>query len=41
MRDPQTPLKSGTIARAATLVSAGSLTLVVMATLVKHLGPCF
>jgi len=38
MRDPQTPLKSGTIARAATLVSAGSLTLVVMATLVKHLG---
>jgi len=38
MRDPQTPLKPGNIARAATLVSAGSLTLVVMATLVKHLG---
>jgi drug/metabolite transporter (DMT)-like permease len=38
MRDPQIPLKSGTVARAATLVSAGSLTLVVMATLVKHLG---
>ena len=36
MREP--PLKSATIARAATLVSAGSLTLVVMATLVKYLG---
>jgi drug/metabolite transporter (DMT)-like permease len=43
MRDPQAPSKSGTIAsgsvaRAAALVSAGSLTLVAMATLVKHLG---
>jgi len=43
MRDPQTPSKSasimsGNVARAAALVSAGSLTLVVMATLVKHLG---
>jgi len=43
MRDPQTPSKSasitsGNVARAATLVSAGSLTLVVMATLVKQLG---
>jgi drug/metabolite transporter (DMT)-like permease len=36
MRDP-TP-KSGSVARAAALVSAGSLTLVAMATLVKHLG---
>jgi drug/metabolite transporter (DMT)-like permease len=31
-------ITSGNVARAATLVSAGSLTLVVMATLVKHLG---
>ena len=50
MRDPQgapkgategatkTAPKTGTVARAAALVSAGSLTLVVMATLVKHLG---
>ena len=43
MRDPQTPSKSasiasGNVASAAALVSAGSLTLVVMATLVKHLG---
>jgi len=38
MRDPQAAPKTGSIARAATLVSAGSLTLVVMATLVKHLG---
>jgi len=41
MRDP-TPksggIESGNVARAATLVSAGSLTLVAMATLVKHLG---
>src|SRR5215475_10010706 len=42
MRDPQSApqsaLKSGNVARAAALVSAGSLTLVVMATVVKHLG---
>jgi len=46
MRDPQgapkevtkTAPKTSTVARAAALVSAGSLTLVVMATLVKHLG---
>jgi drug/metabolite transporter (DMT)-like permease len=31
-------ITSGNVARAATLVSAGSLTLVAMATLVKHLG---
>ena len=41
MRDP-TPksgsIASGSVARAAALVSAGSLTLVAMATLVKHLG---
>jgi drug/metabolite transporter (DMT)-like permease len=41
MRDP-TPksggIASGNVARAAALVSAGSLTLVAMATLVKHLG---
>jgi drug/metabolite transporter (DMT)-like permease len=35
---PQSALKSGNVARAAALVSAGSLTLVVMATVVKHLG---
>jgi drug/metabolite transporter (DMT)-like permease len=35
---PQPAPKSGNVARAAALVSAGSLTLVVMATVVKHLG---
>jgi len=34
----QSALKPGNVARAAALVSAGSLTLVVMATVVKHLG---
>ncbi len=38
MREPQSAPKSGNVARAAALVSAGSLTLVVMATVVKHLG---
>jgi drug/metabolite transporter (DMT)-like permease len=38
MREPQPAPKSGNVARAAALVSAGSLTLVVMATVVKHLG---
>jgi len=38
MRAPQAAPKSGNLARAAALVSAGSLTLVVMATVVKHLG---
>jgi drug/metabolite transporter (DMT)-like permease len=38
MRDPQVQAPSGDVARAVTLVSTGSLTLVVMATLVKHLG---
>jgi drug/metabolite transporter (DMT)-like permease len=38
MRAPQAAPKSGNVARAAALVSAGSLTLVVMATVVKHLG---
>jgi len=35
---PESALKSGNVARAAALVSAGSLTLVVMATVVKYLG---
>jgi drug/metabolite transporter (DMT)-like permease len=35
---PQSTLKPRNVARAAALVSAGSLTLVVMATVVKHLG---
>jgi drug/metabolite transporter (DMT)-like permease len=35
---PQSALKPRNVARAAVLVSAGSLTLVVMATVVKHLG---
>jgi drug/metabolite transporter (DMT)-like permease len=35
---PQSALKPRNVARAAALVSAGSLTLVVMATVVKHLG---
>src|SRR5262245_65653603 len=38
MSGPQAALKSSNVARAAALVSAGSLTLVVMATVVKHLG---
>jgi drug/metabolite transporter (DMT)-like permease len=38
MREPQSAPKSGNVARAAALVSAGSLTLVVMAAVVKHLG---
>jgi drug/metabolite transporter (DMT)-like permease len=42
MSEPQSAPKSGNkprnVARAAALVSAGSLTLVVMATVVKHLG---
>jgi drug/metabolite transporter (DMT)-like permease len=38
MREPQPALKPRNVARAAALVSAGSLTLVVMATVVKHLG---
>jgi drug/metabolite transporter (DMT)-like permease len=38
MRAPQAAPKSGNVARAAALVSAGSLTLVMMATVVKHLG---
>ncbi len=38
MRDPEVKAPSGDVARAVTLVSTGSLTLVVMATLVKHLG---
>ena len=42
MSEPQSASKSGNrprnVARAAALVSAGSLTLVVMATVVKHLG---
>ena len=38
MKEPPSAPKSGNVARAAALVSAGSLTLVVMATVVKHLG---
>src|SRR5262245_63389257 len=38
MSGPQAALKSSNVARAAALASAGSLTLVVMATVVKHLG---
>jgi drug/metabolite transporter (DMT)-like permease len=38
MSEPQSALKPRNVARAAALVSAGSLTLVVMATVVKHLG---
>ena len=38
MREPQSGPKPRNVARAAALVSAGSLTLVVMATVVKHLG---
>jgi drug/metabolite transporter (DMT)-like permease len=38
MREPSSAPKAGNVARAAALVSAGSLTLVVMATVVKHLG---
>jgi drug/metabolite transporter (DMT)-like permease len=38
MTEPQSALKPRNVARAAALVSAGSLTLVVMATVVKHLG---
>jgi drug/metabolite transporter (DMT)-like permease len=38
MKEPPSALKPRNVARAAALVSAGSLTLVVMATVVKHLG---
>jgi drug/metabolite transporter (DMT)-like permease len=38
MSEPQSAPKPRNVARAAALVSAGSLTLVVMATVVKHLG---
>jgi drug/metabolite transporter (DMT)-like permease len=38
MKEPPSAPKSGNVARAAALVSAGSLTLVLMATVVKHLG---
>jgi drug/metabolite transporter (DMT)-like permease len=38
MKEPQSAPNTRNVARAAALVSAGSLTLVVMATVVKHLG---
>ena len=38
MSEPPSALRPRNVARAAALVSAGSLTLVVMATVVKHLG---
>ena len=38
MTEPPSALRPRNVARAAALVSAGSLTLVVMATVVKHLG---